>query len=329
MNTTTSNKQYFNDISVMRVMAMLMVVFYHCLCLYSIWDGTDYFIGFHVASWDIVDGMLAQIHLPIFFLISGFLFGVKRNVGGYNNVSKFIQNKAVRVLAPYMIVGIFLCFLQHRDFTQMLDGISHLWFLLVIFECYVLGKLMEAILWMSSKRRRILMVVAIMFFLFLSHRFYFIQVLGISKLMIYFPYYVVGMLICKVNFVEYRNYQKYQLSLILVLLVLFALEQYFFCKRLLTVALGLCVVLCSFSYFRSLEIKSLPGWMKSLDKCSMGIYIVHHILIQEMNKTAYFYDVAVTHYYLYPVTQFIGITLVSWGFVALCRKSKYSKYILG
>lgn len=82
MNTITSNKQYFNDISVIRVMAMLMVVFYHCLCPYSIWDGTDYFIGFHVVSWDIVDGVLAQIHLPIFFLISGFLFGVKRNVGG-------------------------------------------------------------------------------------------------------------------------------------------------------------------------------------------------------------------------------------------------------
>lgn len=94
MDTITSNKQYFNDISVMRVMAMLMVVFYHCLCPYSIWDGTDYFIGFHVASWDVVAGMLSQIHLPIFFLISGFLFGVKRNVGGYNDISKFIQNKA-------------------------------------------------------------------------------------------------------------------------------------------------------------------------------------------------------------------------------------------
>ena len=249
--------------------------------------------------------------------------------GGYNNVSKFIQNKAVRVLLPYVIVGIFLCLLQHRDFTQMLDGISHLWFLLVIFECYVLGKLMEAILWMSSKRKRILIAVAIMFFLFLSHRFYFIQVLGISKLMIYFPYYVVGMLICKVNFAEYRNYQKYQLSLILVLLILFTLEQYFICKRLLTVALGMCVVLCSFSYFRSLEIKSLTGWMKSLDKCSMGIYIVHHILIQEMNGITYFHEIATTHYYIYPIIQFIIITTASWGFVSLCRKNKYSKYVLG
>lgn len=249
--------------------------------------------------------------------------------GGYNNVSKFIQNKAVRVLVPYVIIGVFLCLLQHRDFTQMLDGISHLWFLLVIFECYVLGKLMEAIIWMSSKKQNILMSVAIMFFLFVSHRFYFIQILGISKLMIYFPYYIVGMLICNANFAEHKNFQKYQLPLIITLLVLFALEQYFFSKRLLTVVLGMCVVLCSFSYFRSLDIKSVPGWMKSLDKCSMGIYIVHHILIQEMNGISYFREIATTHYYIYPIIQFLIITIVSWGFVALCRKNKYSKYVLG
>lgn len=72
----------FNDISILRVSAMLMVVFYHCLCPYSIWDGTDFYIGFHVPIWDVVDGMLAQIHLPIFFLISGYLYGYKRNLGG-------------------------------------------------------------------------------------------------------------------------------------------------------------------------------------------------------------------------------------------------------
>lgn len=72
----------FNDISILRVSAMLMVVLFHCLCPYSIWDGTDFYIGFHVPVWDVVDGMLAQIHLPIFFLISGYLYGYKRNLGG-------------------------------------------------------------------------------------------------------------------------------------------------------------------------------------------------------------------------------------------------------
>lgn len=78
---TTQNKVRFNDISLLRVSAMLMVVFYHCLCPYSIWDGSDYFIGFHVQTWDVVAGMLSQVHLPIFFLISGYLFAYKRNMG--------------------------------------------------------------------------------------------------------------------------------------------------------------------------------------------------------------------------------------------------------
>lgn len=72
----------FNDISILRVMAMLLVVFYHCLCPYSIWDGGQFFIGFHVPLWDVIAGMLVQIHLPLFFVISGFLFGVKKNGGG-------------------------------------------------------------------------------------------------------------------------------------------------------------------------------------------------------------------------------------------------------
>lgn len=79
---TMQNKVRFNDISILRVSAMLMVVFYHCLCPYSIWDGSDFYIGFHVPIWDVVDGMLLQIHLPIFFLISGYLYGYKRNLGG-------------------------------------------------------------------------------------------------------------------------------------------------------------------------------------------------------------------------------------------------------
>ena len=77
------NKVRFNDISMMRVFAMLLVVLYHCFCPYTtIWDGTPYAVGFHVPIWQVIDSMLAQIHLPIFFLISGYLYGFKAIRGG-------------------------------------------------------------------------------------------------------------------------------------------------------------------------------------------------------------------------------------------------------
>lgn len=154
---TTQNKVRFNDISILRVSAMLMVVLFHCLCPYSIWDGTDFYIGFHVPVWDVVDGMLAQIHLPIFFLISGYLYGYKRNLGGYSDNVKFLKDKTQRVLVPYVIVGLFLCLLQDRDISQMLNGISHLWFLMTIFECYVLGKLVDTVLRMQEGKVQLVM----------------------------------------------------------------------------------------------------------------------------------------------------------------------------
>ena len=94
----------FNDISILRVSAMLMVVLYHCLCPYSIWDHTDYYIGFHVYAWDVVDGMLAQIHLPIFFIISGYLYGYKRFRGGGILMHVFLSTiKANECFCPTLL----------------------------------------------------------------------------------------------------------------------------------------------------------------------------------------------------------------------------------
>lgn len=144
--------QYLHDISILRVAAMLMVVFYHCLCPYSIWKWTAYSIGFQVPLWETIDNMLLQLHLPIFFLISGYLYGCKRILGGgYFDTGLFVLGKTKRVLLPYLLVGVFLCLLQDRDMAQMLYGVSHLWFLVVIFECYMIDKVFDSVLWMKEK----------------------------------------------------------------------------------------------------------------------------------------------------------------------------------
>ena len=209
----------------------------------------------------------------------------------------------------------------------MLDGISHLWFLLVIFECYIFGKLIENILWISQKKK--LIAITIIFFLFLSHRFSFLQIFNFSSFMIYFPYYTLGMLTCQFDFGKLKSIRICMMGLIVLLLFFLSLELYFSNIRLLTLALGITIVVLIYCYFRSANIGALKGWMCSLDHCSMGIYIVHHILIQEINRFAFFHNVAFEHFYIYPILQFFIVTLVSWGFVAVCRINKYSIYILG
>lgn len=36
---------------------------------------------------------------------------------------KFVKDKTLKVLVPYAIVGLFLCFLQDRDISQIMNGI--------------------------------------------------------------------------------------------------------------------------------------------------------------------------------------------------------------
>ena len=327
--STTQNKVRFNDISILRVSAMLMVVFYHCLCPYSIWDGSDFYIGFHVPIWDVVDGMLLQIHLPIFFLISGYLYGYKRNLGGYSDNVKFVKDKTLRVLVPYAIVGLFLCLLQDRDISQMLNGISHLWFLMTIFECYVLGMLVDTVLKVQERKVQIVMGGLVLFIVLVPYRIPVVQFLCLSNIIKYFPFYMLGMLASKMNFGKYTKYKANTLVLIIILLLFFALQQVYVKKTLITMSLGFSIVSLIFIYARCLNIPKLPSLVTSLDKCSMGIYIVHHIVIQVINPCFPFHELAVNHYYAYPILQFFIVTGVSWLFVAVCQNFKYSKYVLG
>ena len=319
----------FNDISILRVIAMLMVVFYHCLCPYSIWDHTDYFIGFHVPIWDVVNGILYQIHLPIFFIISGYLYGYKRILGGYKVTHDFVINKSERVLFPYIIVGAFLCVLQHREIGQMLNGISHLWFLLVIFECYLLGRFFENVLWFKNKPQRLLIILAVLFIIGLSYRIPTVKFLALWGLFRYFPFYLIGMLMCNIDFEKLAKYKTAIFCGIIGMVLCLVFQQLFMKRVLLSYLFGVVVVLLSFSYARIIHIKTLPQSLISLDKCSMGIYIVHHIVIQEMNVCRPFRELAIEYKYGYPVVQFFLVTLACWFLVSLCHNSKYSKYVLG
>lgn len=249
--------------------------------------------------------------------------------GGYSGNVKFVKDKTLRVLVPYAIVGLFLCLLQDRDISEMLNGISHLWFLMTIFECYVLGKLFDFVLWMQKQKVKIVMVALVLFIVLIPYRIPVIQFLCLSNIIKYFPFYMLGMLASKVNLGRYMKYKAKTLVLIIILLLFFALQQVYIKKTPITMLLGVSIVSFIFIYARCLNISKLPSWITSLDKCSMGIYIVHHIVIQEMNPCFPFHEWAVNHYYAYPILQFFIVTGVSWLFVAVCQNFKYSKYVLG
>ena len=117
----------------------------------------------------------------------------------------------------------------------------------------------------------------------------------------------------------------------LILLLVNVLIGMFFLNDLVCAFIGLLIVVLLFVYFLISESKNILGSniFNNLCDCSMGIYIVHHILIIEMNEIKVFSNYMNNNYYLYPILQFFVVLFFCWGFVLFAKKYKIFQYILG
>jgi hypothetical protein len=130
--------QHDNSISIIRVTAMLMIIFYHCLCYNAgIWPFHNpiVYTSLEIA----VIHNIATVGLDAFVFISGLLYYRIDQTGKYNNNGLFLKNKTERLLVPYFVWGVAQCFIFYgrQDPKELLGGIAHLWFLLMLFEVFV------------------------------------------------------------------------------------------------------------------------------------------------------------------------------------------------
>lgn len=319
----------FNDISYLRVFAMLLVVFGHCICPYSIWHDPGYTAGFQVDFWEVSIASISQVHVPLFFMIAGFLFGYKRIRGGYSNRCQFVKNKIDRILLPYVFVGLFMCFIQRRSLWEMCLGVSHLWFLMTIFECYVGGYLLEQVLWYKEKKKLALVAICCVIVVVTVHWNLPTRIFTIERFLHYFPLYLIGMMFGSSSLEKYARYKICMLVLFWGAIVVLPLQHICLHKAILDQFVGLLIILSLFFLCRSHSFVSPSKWIDSLDKHSMSIYILHQILQQEMNKVAEFHNLMISYVYLYPLCQFVFLVAVSWLISHFAHRSQYAKYLIG
>ena len=127
------------SISIMRVMAMFMILLFHGFYFYA--DNLWYFGGITIPIWDKADTFLDIIDLPMFVFISGFLFGhLFCFKGKYRDKKRFLYGKAKRLLLPYFIWGLLPIVITPSLFTWqgLLTGSGHLWFLLMLYGVFVI-----------------------------------------------------------------------------------------------------------------------------------------------------------------------------------------------
>lgn len=285
------NMQLFY-ISRLRILFTIIVVVYHALCPFSVkWgnEGNGIYPLLPFYNWLAV--FLGNIHMAFFTFVAGYLFRYQ-----YCRISDFrslIVKKSRRLLIPYLFWGIILFLTLDYTYLDLVKGISHLWFLLMLFWCFVVGYI-----FLKFRRYRwiigIFTVVANLLSSFVP------EYLAFKNLVGYLPYFIIGMLI-EGSFWHRGIKERYKLwllisSVALICLAFFNLNILTFgstidwiLKAILKVG-GRIFIVCTF-LIALFEVFSASGnaassGIKRWERYSFPVYILHHWLLLLMLANA-------------------------------------------
>lgn len=203
------------NISIVRVMACIMVVFYHCICPYTpMWHAEE-----PLPMYTFIGRILHAIDMPCFFLISGYLYGLSYlQYNKYENSLLFVKSKTLRLFLPYLFWGVFLCLVMPDKyrFMRILTGISHLWFLLSLFCMFLLTRI-KLRFWIQLSCRNLCIITMICFVLhILVGKLQIPNWLGVYSTLQYFPVFVAGIWI---GTHQLPRFHIYKLLFLLILII--------------------------------------------------------------------------------------------------------------
>ena len=137
-------QKYFDDINILRCLVLLCLLVYH---------STAFFIGAWQAPFPYEEGTVSLIYtwvarfsyaimLEMFTFVSGYLFAFQ--IGGYTLWS-LVKKKFKRLVIPALVWGCVYGVLLRRlsissgwqGFSDLLTGVGHLWYLPMLFWCFI------------------------------------------------------------------------------------------------------------------------------------------------------------------------------------------------
>lgn len=322
-------QERIDTISTMRVIAMTMIVAYHSLYFYTgVWWQ---FQSTVVPLWVKCSKFLDYIDLSMFVFISGFLYGwLYLYKGKYQNKTKFIIGKARRLLIPYIVWGVSMILLQPsiHNWISLSTGISHLWFLLMLFWIFCISTVLLRKKTENASPLKMPLIILLSYLIWLithtySNHHYF---LCIEASLSYLPSFVLGYF-CAQKKIQQNSNSIFKILLSLSILV-FTIY-IFLCPELPNIGNDLLIRLLSYTIIVSLFVelnrirltRFSTKIITKLDKLSMGVYIFNPIIIIYilLNTTAK--EWLTIHYMMGPFVIFMASLIIP-----LCLSYVFNRY---
>lgn len=326
------------SLAVMRVMAMFMIISFHSLCFYTHrWWSLG---GVYIPIWDEIATFLNAIDLPMFIFISGYLWSyLYINKGKYKNKKVFILSKTRRLIVPYLFGGIFLIVSMPRlhDWKSLLTGISHLWFLLVLFELFLFIIPIASWICKESKPFLFFSFLVCSYLLFFAYHYCskHHSFLSIHASLFYLPTFIIGIACARYKIAQM---QSILWPIILFIVSVFFLALYVFTARelsyplnyLLLQLIGVIITVSLLCILNKIHYPTkLYQTILQLGNLSMGIYIFNQISINAFLQIKGVVPFLNVNYRIGPILICAIGFFIPFILSFLFNKIKYIKWTIG
>lgn len=336
-------KERLNDIVILRSVSILLVVFVHCFYIYNYGQLSDIdTVGLSIERVLNLD-ILNRFRMPMFIFISGFLFSfLHYKKHKYPRFIDLFKNKFKRLIIPYWvffpITALCLGKLFHLSIMDFLYPMGHLWFILMLFWCFVMTKLILV----THLDKRLLYIMMIFLILYLLSYFSgsITKIVGMSDFSKNYIYFFSGFICYKYdNFLQLRTANVSKIIMIgcgallmIWIVLLFMRSSHFSWAKLFSPASSLLIVLFGYSIVN--KLLNL-GFFKNklifekINRLSYGIYICHPWIIDSITSNATIITIAKENTLLFPLCLFAFVLTCSIIFSELMLKTRVGRFLIG
>lgn len=348
MKNKLRNNSILYEVIPIRLFLIVMLVFYHAFAVFS--GAWTPIAGYpDIPIYGIVDKLSYACLLETFVFISGYILGYQVSRKGVElilNAKSYFTKKLKRLILPSILFSILyvLIFNDSNESIQgiaynVLSGAGHMWFLPMLFWCFVFVYLTER--FSLSKKCMIALLPLMLLASFLPLPF------RIDTAMYYFPFFYAGYYIKKYGLEIKHSDCKSAFALIACFILAFVLKinvedatqnggGYFALSHIISLiisksirfacaAFGVALLLTLSTKLVKHSDTSKWSFLLKLSDCCFGVYIFQQFILILIGQTKLSQNV---NPYLYPWIAFAISLVASLLLTVFVRKTKFGSQLM-
>jgi len=344
----------FKELSLLRVIGTLLVVFSHSYYVYTYGQ----FASCDIASISLVRRFIIDVvtrfNMPTFCFISGYLFAFKLGRTSDMGFGCFLIKKSKRLLIPYILflpitlislgtIELFIC----QPWIELLKPVGHLWFIMMLFLMFSIIYPIRGLFRSKIGVISILSLACFAYILLIVNdvSLFFLgggNMLAISDLYKHMPFFLTGSVMYVLNIGGHKGFVKFLFGTSLLLVItLYGFINYYYVNGHFSLY-RILIFLQSFFYVllfytMSVILVNIPivaelvstKCYNQFSSCTFGIYLFHAVIINSILTFLPYKTIAFHNPILFGFMLFMLSLLFSYWLTRNLLQQRYGRIALG